>query len=527
MRSSTTLALAALALSACDPSYVAVGMSWSYLDPVATSDGLYVRLDSTGGLVHVRADGHAPVELGPAEVRELGVAPDGATVVALLRRTRCEPEDPRDARGVRTVDDCPFRARKLRGEVAVIRAGEVANAATVGAHYNALDFSQDGRWAIAWLQATSEVDLTGVGVVDLTSVQVIDLESGVVTPVSVGFAASRVLFAADGRRAVVLSKDTVAIIDLTGAAPARSTVFPLTLDAGQTFAPVGMGLTPDGEHVLVAAQGRDDLYALRLDPPSINLINLSGNPVAMAILPPTNPGGDRETDPLARDDRTLLVHQGVARADLVDHETFDVRTATLQSPADRIATLGRTAALWRAGAGLDVHHLDPATAEATRFRLQNSAFDVRIAPGGQRAVALTQPTYSGDSVYSQYPGLEILDFSDDRGRTQPFLLEGQARGLAFAQNDFRLDALVLQDDVEYLLELDVLTATQRQLDLSERPAAIGALPGGGFYITHPSPLGLVTFYDPASGDSSEVSGFAAPGLFEGVPIDDTVDEEEE
>ena len=49
--------------------------------------------------------------------------------------------------------------------------------------------------------------------------------------------------------------------------------------------------------------------------------------------------------------------------------------------------------------------------------------------------------------------------------------------------------------------------------------AIGAVPDGPFFVTQDGSTGLVSFYDPASGDVTEVAGFAAPGFLDGRPFD--------
>jgi len=530
MRTTLFALTAALALTACEGWGTSHPAIWDARDVVAAQDGLYVRLlsDRSGvggsGLVHVRPDGASIVDVGPGELSWIALAPDDQTAVGLVRRTRCEPRDPKDARGARYVRDCPTDARKIRGDLIAVSGGEVTGTSRVSPHYNTVTFSNDARWAIVWLDATRDIDVRGIGVVDLTSVQVVDLATFTTTPVSVGFAASRVLFTEDGNRAVVLSQDSVALIELTAERPARGTVFPLTLEAGQTFTPVGVGLTPDGRYALVTALGRDDLYALRLDPPSINLVNLSGRPAAMAILPPTNPAGDRATDPLARDDRTVIVHESTAAVDLVEHDSFDVDSLSLSSLVNRIEHLGRTALLWRQNEGFDAYHLDLGARRTTRFRLQNPASNTFISPGRTHAIALTRPRGGGGAgiggLYANSPGLEILDLRDDRGRTTPFLLEDIGVGLAFTESDVRLDALVLQRDTDYLLELDLLTLRQQELQLIEAPVAIGALPAtSGFWVTHDAPLGLISFYDPATGEINEVGGFAAYGLLEGVRLD--------
>lgn len=525
------LFLSLILLAACDPNPIAHDdfSYWDAQNVIAAIDGLYVRLPRSGGLAHITPDGAIRVDIGPGETQQIALAPDGQTAVAFVRRTRCEPDDPRDVRNPQVVSDCPTSARRVRSELLTLRGGEVAAANPVGTHYNAVTFSSDARWAVAWLDASQDVDLRDAGVVDLTSVQVLDLDRGTSTPVSVGFAASSVLFADDASRAVVLSRDSVALVELDDDEPRRGTTFPLTLEAGQRFDPVGLGLTPDGTHALIAAQGRDDLYALRLEPPSINLINLAGAPSAMAIVPPTHPGGDRFTDPLARNDRTILTYRSRSVVELVEHDSFEVETISLHGPVNQIELQERQAVLWNETGSRDVYGLDIDHQRATRFRLQNYPLGVHISPSEQFALVRTRASGSGGAggvgdIYAQNPGLEVLDLRDDRGRTTPFLLENTAVGLAFSEGADRLDALVLQRDTNYLLQLDLFSMRQHELRLSESPVAIGHVPtadGGadGFWISHRAALGLISFVDPSTEDIVEVSGFAALGLLDDIPLE--------
>jgi DNA-binding beta-propeller fold protein YncE len=503
--------------------------SWNPTEILSANDGLYTRLPRSGGVVHVTPEGARHVDLGPGETHRLLITPDGSTALAFVRRTRCEPADSWDARGARLIQDCPVSARKKRSELVTIVDGEVHDTWSVGLHYNALEFSKDGRWGLLWLDARQPVDVEGAGVVDLTTVIVIDLITRTTTQVSVGFAASRVLFADDSARAVVMSQDSVSVIDLTGDTPRRTTVFPLTLEAGSSFQPLEVALTPEGDHVLVATKNRDDLYVLRLDPPSINLVSLSGTPAAMQVIPPTHPAGDRLSDPLARDDRTLLLHHNSARIDLVEHDSFEVDSITLASAVSRIERRGRSAMVWH-DTDRNVYALDVDTRSTDRFFLQNLPTDVRIDPSHQFGVALTRPrggtTNDGDlgSLYANRPGLEVLDLRDGRGRVNPFLLEGTPRGIAFSESDSRIDLLLLQQGVDYLLQLDLLTLQQASIELSAPPAAIGEMRSAdalsrGFWITHDVPLGLVTFFDPARDEIIEVSGFASFNLFNSIALE--------
>jgi hypothetical protein len=520
--------LAVLALTACgwdhlpDGSFVErEGPLWNPDRVLAAEDGLYIPLERARRLVRIDGSGVATeVDLGGALLDQVTLAPDGRTVVATVREFRCVADDPRELRGVDTLDDCPSALREVDGFVVAIEEGEVRSRVPVSAHYNALTFADDGRWAIAWLDVDAGVSFEDAGVVDLTSVLVLDLEEGVSTPVSVGFGAENVLFTPEADRAVVLSRSSVALVDLRGESPERGTTFPLTLDADQTVQPVGVDLTPDGAYALITARHQDDLYVLRLERPSVNLVNLSGQPSDMAVFE----GIDAQDD--IADERTVVVHAGTARVDLVDHDAFDVDSLVLDEPMDHIAPVGRTAVLWGSAGQQDVYSLDLDDETLIEYRLENPPRSLQVAPTGEFAVALTGPT-GGLDFFDTRHLLEVLDLSDDRGRSRPHLLEAPGRDLAFNVTDTRLDVLVLQSGTDYLFQLDLYTQQAQEVDLPAPPVALGARPGGGFWVSHDASLGLITLYDPASGEQVEVAGFAAYGLLEDLPLaeDPNADEE--
>lgn len=516
--------VALLGLASCgwgnmpDNNWVDLGQPlWNASDVVAAGDGLYVKLTASGRLAHITADGATLVDTGPGSVDQVALAPDGETVVSFVRRYRCVSDDPRETRGVKTVDECPAGLLEQSTQVLVLDQAEVTRTIDVSTHFNAVNFSDDGRWAIAWLDVDKGIDLTGAGVVDLTSVLVLDLSTGTATPVGVGFAASNLLFTKDASRAVVLSKDTVALVDLTGERPERSTTYPLTLDADQQVTPVGVALTPDGRYALITAQGSDDLYVLRLERPSINLVNLSGRPSAMVVFDDDDPDPDVDTS------RTVVVHTTPV-VDVMDHRAFDIDASNLDEAMNHIEVSGRDALLWSNGSQHDVYRLDVDTNELVEYRLENPAVDLQVAPGGDFAVALTRPEGGfGDDLqglYDRSAGMELIDLRDDRGNTSPFLLEGLGVGLAFSASDTRLDTLVLQQGQDYLYQLDLYTLQTVEVDLPAPPVAIGALPAGGFWITHDAALGLISFYDPATGDVDEVAGFGAMSWLEGIELND-------
>jgi len=483
---------------------------WDPVRAVPTADGLYLQLPNSGGLTLVRGDGTTEaVDLGDGRVTETSVAPDDATVVAFVLREQCIADDE---------DDCADIERTR--ELVVLDDGAVTTTLDVEGTFNDVAYSQGGEFGIAYLDLTREVELDGV--TNLTSVVVLDLQSGDTTPVSVGFAAEQVLFVEDetgASKAVVVSANAVAVLDLLQPEPIVEVTFPLTLDPDGRVVPVGVDLTPDGRYALISAQGSSDLYTLDLQSQSINIVDLSAQPADMAVNVAT--------------DRTVLVYNNLPVVEILDHELFDVDRFELDEPMDTILQGEDFAVLFDQGGGKDVYRLDIATGDLVEYVLENPPLEVVMAPGEDFAVALTRAEggSSNDAaanLYNKYPGLEIIDL---RGKgTAPYILEGAGLGVAFSRTDTRLDALVLQEGIDYLYQLDLYTGEEAELELSAPPSDIGVMPDGTFYITHPSALGLVSFYDAGSGDIVEVAGFAARGLldaYEPTPAeDDDADDKE-
>ncbi len=467
---------------------------WDPVRAVPTVDGLYLQLPETGGLTLVTTKGEATVvDLGPGRVTEASVAPDNATVVAFVLREQCVADEE---------DDCADIDR--RRELVVVEKGKVSTTLDVEGTFNAVAYSSAGDFGIAYLDLTQEVELDGV--TNLTSVVVLDLQTGDTTPVSLGFAAEQVLFVEDdagASKAVVVSANAVAVLDLLQPEPIVDVTFPLTLD---------------GRYALISVQGSSDLYTLDLENQSINIVDLSGQPADMAVNKAT--------------DRTVLVYDNASVVEVLEHELFDVDRFVLDQPTDPLLQGEDFAVLFDQDGGKDVYRLDIATGNLVEYVLENPALEVVMAPGEEFAVALTRAEggFSNDAaanLYNQYPGMEIIDLRTDD--TAPYILEGAGLGVAFSKTNTRLDALVLQEGIDYLYQLDLYTGEEAQLELSAPPSDIGVMPDGTFFITHPSALGLISFFDASTGEIVEVSGFASRGLldpYEPEPSSDDASEEE-
>lgn len=490
---------------------------WDAAAAVPTVDGLYVPLPHAGGLALVPQQGDpSRVDLGEGRLTQLAASPDGERVIAFVERYRCQPDDPHDARGVRLPEDCPDDALLTETQLSVVAGGKVDTDLTVDGSYNTLSFSADGRFGIAYVDFSKDIEIDSV--LNLTGIVVLDLEAGETTLVPVGFATDRVLFVQDdgggASQAVVLSRNAVAVVDLLASPPAVTVTFPLTLDPDSTVDPVGVDLTPDGRYALISARGSSDLYVLDLELKAINLVELSGAPAAMAVSQPM--------------DRTVLVYAGRAVVEVMDHEFFDVEVVDLDEGMDKITLASDFGVLWGTASQHDVYRLDLENNDTVEYRLQNPAVSLHLAPTEEFAVALTRAEGGGgdgvDALYDQNPGMEILDLREGEDETQAFILEGQGLGVAFAADAQNLNALVLQQGVDYLYRLDLYTRQAEEIELSAPPVAIGSMPDGQFFITHDRALGLVSFLDPTNGKITEVAGFATLGLMD--PIELLADEGE-
>jgi len=484
--------------------YIELGSElWDAEGVVARSDGLYVRLPHAGGLIRLdpnaKQNNTSSVRVGKGKVTRLSAAPDGETLVAFVERYRCDNEEEYEATNL---DDC-YDDLIVETEIDVIRDADVIGEIAIDGPFNKIAYASDGRFGIAYLDFSDD-SLNLTGVVNLNSIIAIDLVEGNATPISVGFAADRVLFVEDpdlgATKAVVLSRNSVALINLLEDVPEREVTFPLTLDPDASVIPVGVDLTPDGRYALISVQNSSDLYTLDLESQSINIVELSSSPAAMSVD--------------ASAESTVLVFDKRSKVDVLDHTYFDVETFNLDESMDQISSGDGYAVLWNDNEKHDVYRLDLNSAELVEYRLQNPAIDLEIAPGGDFAVVLTRAENAFGSgvegVYDASPGMEILDLRDDD--TQPFLLEGQGLGVAFSQTDTELHALVLQDGQDYLYQLDLYTGVAMEIGLSKPPVAIGSMADGTFYITHTSGLGLVSFLDPLTGDVTEIGGFGAIDL---------------
>ncbi len=504
--------LTLLLLAACEP-WTLPGNGYKSLDHapwdpnvISAADGVYVRLPQAGQLLRLAPDGSAtPVDLNGASPDRLTLAPDNETVLAFVSWPICRDDDPRMV----YVDECRYEDLSSGSELSIIRDAAVAFTVDIPSQYNAFAFDDSGTLAVAYLDFANGETIDVSGVLNLTEAVFVDITTGETHAVPVGFAAENVLFANDGSKALVLSRSEVALVSLTGddAWTVRVT-YPLTLDVDHEVAPDDAVLITnadrDTDYALVSVDGQSELYVLDLTYESIDIVELDGVPSDLYVDAVTN--------------TTLISYGSVAQLDVLEHELFEVDSIDLDEPCTRIeGDEGQVMLYNDAGRYHDVYLYATEAQELTEQRAENPIIEMRLTESGAFGVAsmnIDNGSGSGASgFFDAYYGLGVFDLS---GAEDPIalVLEGAPVGLELTVNDGKDYALVLMDDVDGLQKIDLASATNTEILLEETPLGIDAMPNGRFVVTHPNPLGLITFVDAGSEDLVTVSGFAAAGLLD-------------
>jgi DNA-binding beta-propeller fold protein YncE len=505
MRTRTPL-LALLALTACDPWNTWPGYGWEEVDGelwdsrvVNVADGSYVRLPHAGRLVRVNGDGSFDaVDLDGASPRRVLATPDEQQVLVFAQWQSCDDPDP----DIVSPSDCDDEDLVLNAELVRVQDAVAQDVYDVPAHMNSLAWSLDGSVAVAYLDYEAGSDIEIDGVVDLTEVLFIPLDGGTPRAVSIGFSPRNILFTPDDGRAVIMSRSEVVVVSLDTFEVVVT--YPLVLDADQEVNPKDAVLTPDGRHALVSVEGSSELYKLDLQSPTIDIEDLDAPPSDMIVS--------------EEDDAVVIVYNSLNRVDVLDLSSFELKEPVeLDDPMNGVLLSDGRAFLYNASSSShDVYTLDLDTTELEELRVENPVDDVRLSPGGRYVVSALRPEGTSGSGLEQYQdanwGLSVVDLDENEGVS--LVLESEPVGLELVEQGDTTYALVLLDGRDTVLQLDLSAPSQpTELDLEAPPTGIGALPDGRFSITHDAPLGLITFLDPATGDTQPAAGFATVDLF--------------
>lgn len=473
-------------------------ISW---DPgvLAAKDGVYVRLPAAGRLVRVQVDGtYAEVDLNGASPDSLTLVPGGDAVLVHASWPICDTT----RKHVKFLSDCPNDDLSYGHDLELVKDGAVVGVtADVPYQFNAMAFNEDASLAVAYLDFSNGDAIDVSGVLNLTEAVFVDLTSTEVHRVAVGFAPENVLFTNDGSRAVVLSRSQVAVVDLS--TWSLIVTYPLTLDSSTQVEPTDVVLTPDGAYALVTIAGSADLYVLDLVAESIDIVELNGTP------------SDLEVDTV--NDRTIIVYSNKAQVDVLEHAYFETTGFELDEPASAILATGDQNLLYNPGSSYhDVYRFNVALGSLDSYRAENPVETMYATEDGTMAVATTRPESSySDGVsgfYDAYYGLSIFDLTTDR-TPAALALESAPVGVQLVSEGGVNTAFVLLAGLDELVQVDLATGASSSLKLAAPPVGITAVPDGPFVVSHESALGLLSFYDVATGEVVSAANFATFGMY--------------
>lgn len=483
--------------------YLACGSYYSSDVPLwdpeieVAGERLYVMLPAAGELMTLSESGDADVlSLEGATPNRLVAVPGGERVLVFSSWPVCQ--DPE----IELQRDCLAEDLGVDYELGILGVDGLERAVDVPGHLDGVALSPDGRFAVLYLDgppADSAVDR----VADLDSVFLIDLTTGATASVTVGFAPGNILFLPGNEAAMVLSRSSAVLVDLSELKV--KVTYDLTLDADQGIDPSIAALTPDGRYALVGIEGEDLLYKIDLVDPSIDLEELDGEPTSLVV--------DEGCD------CTVVAYRSRSQVDLLFHDGFErVEIETDDANETLIDGDGLVLAIDADGSGHDVYAIDLETQELTEYVVANRVSDAWIDPSGRYGVGLMIPenvTWTDEvAAYADARyGLAVLELGDDDARN--LVLEGAPKELGLVATEFTTYALVLMEFDDEALLIDLSNPQPPSvIELVAPPAAMGTLPDGRFWISHESALGAVTLIDPlAPGEQKVLENFAARGLY--------------
>ena len=375
---------------------------------------------------------------------------------------------------------------------------------------NSWAISDDGRWAIAWSDATEfqRLDPTE-GLQDVT---VLDLSADKPSPArfSVGYRPVKLQIDASGSRVYAVTHDGISVIEL-GAAPRLtddigilSAADAISDEAGEPVLD-DVPITRDGRFAVVRFAGAPRLQVLDLQQRTSQVLQLPSEASDVDLAG----DGKRAVAVLRQSAQVAVFEPAVAIADASQVVLRSFNGETLGSVA--LPDQGDSALLFTNATDSDrLAILDLADAGSASPRVVSLKAPVQAVfptPEGSYAVALldTQAGSERAGAFSVVPIAEALPPKIQGTDAPPYRV-------SLAQTQSGLRGLVTtRDDVHGIHAAYVVRMPSLQVDrieLSSPPIAVGVLPDLGVgYVAQQHPEGRITFINLETGAPETLTGF--------------------
>jgi hypothetical protein len=357
---------------------------------------------------------------------------------------------------------------------------------------NAMAFSSDGRFAIAWADARKVPSAPRTeGFQDLT---VIDLVAGTSTILAVGYRPVAVGFAEGQPRAHAVTQDGVAILDLSG--PPRVTKN-VAISATPTEDPGtrDVFVTKDGEHAYVRRDGSSSITVVGIEDDTRADIALSG-PVTDLDLADT---GERAVAVVRSTSEAVVI----PIADPAQKTSVTITGETVGSVT--IAPGGARAFLYTNALAVErLSVLDVAQGSFRTIRLYSPVLGIFSTPDADHAIVLHAAT--GGAAGS--PGaFSVVPIGQDLPAK---IVATQAPPTSVATTNDRA-VVAERDDATKTYGAYVARMPQLMVEryaLASPPIAVGAVPKvHRVFVAQQHPEGRLTFIDLESGVARTLTGF--------------------
>ncbi len=381
-------------------------------------------------------------------------------------------------------------ATVLRATKDAIQAERLPTAAQA----NALAFSADGRFAIAWADAKKVPNAPRTeGFQDLT---VMDLQSKTSTILAVGYRPVAVGFAAGTPRAYAVTQDGVSIVDLS-ATPTLVKNVAISDNPNEDPGTRDVFVTKDGAYAFVRRDGSPDITAVSLDTAARTTITLGG-PVTDLDLADT---GDRAVAVVRSTSQAVILPIPGIVANPTGGTTVTVTGETIGSVA--MAPGGQRGLLYtNAIAAERITILELASGQFRTVRLYSPVLGVFSSPDAQHAIVLHDKTDGPQGTPGAFSVVPI-------GQALPAkIVATKAPPVAVAVTNDRAVVAERSGAVygAYLARMPQLMVDR--YELASPPIAVGVVAGAKrAFVAQEHPDGRLTFIDLDSGVARTLTGF--------------------
>ena len=363
---------------------------------------------------------------------------------------------------------------------------------------NALAFSADGHFAIAWTDARKIASAPKTkGFQDLT---IMNLVTGTSTILAVGYRPVLVGFAAGAPKAYAVTQDGIAVVDVSGT-PVVTKNVAISDNPNDDPGTRDVSVTPDGHIALVRRDNSAEVTAVNLDTSTRTTVALPGfvtdldltenGTKAVAVI--------RDTSQVA-----ILPIPGILTPPST-FSTIDVTGETIGSvslaPGDSKALLYTNATAEERVTILDIAQTPP---PLRTVRLYSPVLAVFSAPDAGHAVVLHDKTDGPDGTPGAFSLVPVAAALPAK------IVATSAPPTAVASTNTRAIIAERSDSKKiygaYLARMPELMV--ERYTLASPPIAVGVVPGAKrAFVAQEHPEGRLTFIDLDSGVARTLTGF--------------------